>query len=257
MDRAEGKEAQEADPVGPAAGPTGSHGGDRRAPAIRKEQRRSIMTTEKVSRWRAALTLRLLDDKLREDTLAGIEKLAPQSPLMSIAAIAASYTALTTKGTKLTADVVTAAADEKVAKASAGVAAASRIAFDLELDTFKTLVENNATSAAELTSTGLPLLTQNATSRLPPDPPAQLLVRTGKAHGKARVVVAGKGYQGRFAAQVSVDPYGPTTWEYLPGAGKERKLSGYASGTKLWVRFAMVRFGMQSAWSTPVLITMP
>jgi len=42
----------------------------------------------------------------------------------------------------------------------------------------------------------------------------------------------------------------------MPGAGKQRKLSGYASGTRLWVRFAAVKYGQQSAWSTPVMLTM-
>jgi hypothetical protein len=39
--------------------------------------------------------------------------------------------------------------------------------------------------------------------------------------------------------------------------GKQRKLTGYATGTKLWVRFATVRWGMQSDWCTPVLVTIP
>ena len=87
------------------------------------------------------------------------------------------------------------------------------------------------------------------------EPPAALLVKTGKQRGKATVTVASKGYQGKFAAQVSPDPIG--TWTALPGSGKSRKLSGYATGTKLWVQFASVRHGVQSAWSTPVLVTIP
>jgi hypothetical protein len=86
-------------------------------------------------------------------------------------------------------------------------------------------------------------------------PPSALLVKTGKQHGKATVSVAAKGYQGSFAAQVSPDPIG--TWTSLPGSGKSRKLSGYATGTKLWVQFAAVRRGVQSAWCTPVLVTIP
>ncbi len=50
---------------------------------------------------------------------------------------------------------------------------------------------------------------------------------------------------------------GSGPWTALPGTGKSRKLLGYASGTKLWVRFAAVRRGLQSAWSTPVLVTIP
>lgn len=213
------------------------------------------MTTSVQSRWRAALTLRLLTDALRESTLAGIQKVAPQSPLMANPAIAASYAALGTKGTKLATDLAKAAADEKAYQLSLGTANASRAAFDLELDTLKTLVENNAQSAADLLSMGFAQFTPTTASHTMPDPPASLLVKIGKEPGKARVVVPGNGYLGHFAAQSSTDPYGANTWENLPGHGKERRLSGYASGTKLWVRFATVRYGLQSAWSTPVLVT--
>jgi hypothetical protein len=42
----------------------------------------------------------------------------------------------------------------------------------------------------------------------------------------------------------------------LPGYGKTRKVTG-PSGSKVWVRFARVRGEVQSAWSTPVLVTIP
>jgi hypothetical protein len=90
-----------------------------------------------------------------------------------------------------------------------------------------------------------------------PDPPAELLVRIGRAHGKARVSVQGPDNAGSFVAEASPDPVGPTTWTTLPGTGRQRKLAGYASGTRLWVRFARVRYGMQSDWSTPVLVIIP
>ncbi len=133
----------------------------------------------------------------------------------------------------------------------------SRQAFDLALDTFKTAVENNATSAQDVTGMGLTLLSVLKSSKTVPPAPGLILVYPGKVHGKARVVVDGKGYLGTFVAQVSPDPPGAGTWLYLPGTGKQRLLSGYASGTKLWVQFAQVRWGLQSAWSVPVLVTIP
>jgi len=48
-----------------------------------------------------------------------------------------------------------------------------------------------------------------------------------------------------------------TTWSSLPGTGKQRRLSGYATGAQIWVRFAAVRFGMQSGWSVPALVVIP
>ena len=76
-------------------------------------------------------------------------------------------------------------------------------------------------------------------------------------HGKARVAVEGKGHLGSFVAQVSTDPIGPATWTALPGNGKSRDLAGYASGTKLWVQFAQVRWGLQGPWSAPVMVIIP
>ncbi len=215
------------------------------------------MTTPVTARWRAAMNTRLLNDAERETVLAGILKAAPASALMAIPSVAASYAALVVKGPAFTSNVATAAANEKVYLTSAALRDASRVALDLELSTFKTLVDNNATTAGDVIGTGLRLLVKQTASRTPPDPPGSVIVLLGKTIGTARVVVAGKGYLGTFAAQISPDPVGPTTWVGLPGNGKERKLSGYASGTKVWVRFALVRFGMQSNWSVPVLVTFP
>jgi hypothetical protein len=209
------------------------------------------------SKWRAALNTHLLDDVARGNILAGILKVAPQSPLMANPSIAASVAALTSKGAKNTANVTLSAALEAQLKASFTQRSNSRAAFDLELLTLKALVENNATSGADITGMGFLLFVLAKASKTQPDAPAALVVTLGKVHGKARVAVQGKGYLGPHVAEVSSEPVGPTTWSTLPGTGKERKLSGYASGTKLWVRFAAVRFGMQSDWSAPALVVIP
>jgi hypothetical protein len=215
------------------------------------------MTTPSAARFRAALNPSNMDDTERQEAFAGIQKVAQQGPLFGIAAIAASYTALITKGTALSTAIAQEAADYAAYRKSVTGRDTARVTFDRELDTYKTLVQNNAASADDVSGMGLSLQTVASPSRTPPDLPAALLVHTGKQHGKARVVVAGKGYQGLFAAQVSTDPIGSAPWAPLPGVGKQRKLSGYPTGTKLWVQFATIRFGMQSAWSTPVLVTIP
>jgi hypothetical protein len=57
-----------------------------------------------------------------------------------------------------------------------------------------------------------------------------------------------------YAAEQSLDG---VTWEQLGlGHGKTRVVTG-ASGTKVWVRFATVRAGGKSEWSTPQLVTIP
>jgi hypothetical protein len=215
------------------------------------------MTTPILSRWRAAMNTRIMNDAERESTLVGIQKVAQQGTLIQVPALAASFAALGTKGVALSTAATAAAANKALYEASLSTRDLARATFDRELDTYKTLVENNAAVAGDVTSMGLSLLTVATASHTPPDPPAALIVRIGKQHGKARVRVAGKGKLGTFVAQASTDPIGAGTWSSLPGTGKQRKLAGYASGTRLWVQFAAVRFGMQSAWSVPVLVIMP
>jgi hypothetical protein len=111
----------------------------------------------------------------------------------------------------------------------------------LELE-LKSLVLSNATSEADITGMGFALLGSTTASRTKPDAPAALIVVYSKVHGKARVSV--QTTRGHFVAESSPDPIG--IWTSLPGNGKERKLSGYASGARLWVHFAQVRYGLQS-----------
>jgi hypothetical protein len=210
-----------------------------------------------IARWRAALNIHLLNDLMREQALTGIQKVAQQGALMQNPTVAASYAALSTKGTTFTAAVASVTANEKVLQASLGARTVARTTFDLELSNYKTLVENLATSSADIQSMGLVPLVVTRASKVQPDPPGALVVKLGKVHGKARVAVQGKGDLGHFVAEVSTDPIGAATWSPLPGNGKQRQLSGYATGTKLWVHFAAVVWGLQSAWSVPVLVTIP
>src|SRR5262249_7537349 len=126
-------------------------------------ERNTTMNPEPLSRWRIALNIRLLDDVERQNTLAGINKVAPQSVLVQIPSIAASFAALQTKGTTFSGDLTTAAAALKVYKAASGALKLSRAELDRELDALKTLVERNGKSEAEIVSMGfLPLLFSKA-----------------------------------------------------------------------------------------------
>ena len=211
-----------------------------------------------MSRWRVALSTSTMNDLQRASTIAGIQKVAAQSILMQIPAVAASVAALAKKGAALNASNTAVSADQKQLKQDEASREACRVAVDGELTSLKALVMNNATSLADITSMGLePLGSIVHPVHGAPDVPTALVVHTGKVHGKARVCIAQPGYQGQFAAEVSTDPPAANTWVALPGSGKQRKLSGYATGTRLWVRFAAVRYGMQSDWCTPVLVTIP
>ena len=59
-----------------------------------------------------------------------------------------------------------------------------------------------------------------------------------------------------WVVQLSHDPTNPTTWEQVNGDGNSRKIAG-ASGDSVWVRYAMLRDGQQSAWTVPVRVTIP
>jgi hypothetical protein len=92
----------------------------------------------------------------------------------------------------------------------------------------------------------------------PPATPLQVDVKIPKrARGYAVASVHETGRtRGAYDAQYSPDPYGPSSWLDLVGHGKSRRVTG-ASGTKVWIRFAQVKRGVRSEWSTPVLITIP
>jgi hypothetical protein len=213
----------------------------------------------RLARWRIALSTSVLSDLERAALVSGMQKVAPQSPLMQVPSIAASYSAITKKGATLTAASAAVAADEKQLKIDLGAREQARVALDVELLTMKTLVTANAQSAADILGMGFTPLTSAATGQTAvPDLPGPLVAIPGKVPGRARVGIDAPGrLAGSTAAEVSPDPVGANTWQPLPGSGKQRKLKGYASGTRLWVRFAPVRFGQQGAWCTPVLVTIP
>jgi hypothetical protein len=211
-----------------------------------------------MSRWRIALDTRLLNAASAGNFVGGIEKVAPQSALMQVPAVAASYAALVKKATTLGGLVTAVAADDKQLKADTTARDLAFNAVVLELLGLKSLVLSNAVTMADITAMGFAVLNSTKATRTQPDAPTLLIVKTGKAHGKASVTVNETGTKGRYVAQIATDPIGAAaSWSDLPGNGKQRKLSGYATGTKLWVHFAQVRWGLQSDWSTPVLVTIP
>ncbi len=210
-----------------------------------------------ISRLRIELDTTALNAALAGNLVVGIEKVAQQSVLIKVPAIAASYAALVGKNATLGGLVAAVVADEKQLRADTTARDFALNAVLLELVSLKSLVTSNATSEADIAAMGFTVLDTARASQTRPDPPVALIVKPGKVYGKARVTVHETGTRGCYAAEVSADPVTEASWSSLPGNGKQRKLSGYASGTKLWVRFAQVRYGLQSDWCTPVLVTIP
>jgi hypothetical protein len=206
-----------------------------------------------MSRWRVALNTKLLDDLEKQSLGATIVKMAPQSALYGIPAIAASVAAIKTKTAALKAGNDSVDADEKQLKADIAIRDTARLGLDTELVTLKSLLVNNATQASDITGLGFGII-DLPQSTAQPDLPV-VTVTMSQKHGSAKVSVVG-GTGKRFLAEAAPDPNaGP--WTLLPGTGRSRRFKGLASGTKIWVRFAQVRYNQQSAWSIAVLVSIP
>jgi hypothetical protein len=199
-----------------------------------------------------------MSDEEMAAAVAGIQKLAPSSPLMKNAGIAASFTALGAKATAFTTALSAVSADHQQLRDDQEARDASRILVEGELDALRGLVVNAASGTGDLTGMGFTPATPATPSRTVPAAPAIVIVRPEKAHGRARVTVQETGTaRGSYVAESTPDPLSATSvWSLFPGNGKQRIVTG-PTGTKVWVRFAQVRYGLQSDWSTPVLVTLP
>jgi len=210
-----------------------------------------------VPRYLAALELSAFDDTELHKLVADVVASSKTSPLVLgdptlaviIAALATSDADLTTAGTAVDTD------RNKLRLDIAAEAKARSVVVGF-LRLVVTAVTNVAASPAEVQAAGLPAAPPRVPANQPPATPQQLDVtfpRTG--HGKATVTVHETGTRRHaYAAQQSLDG---VHWIQLGvGQGKTRAVTG-ASGSQLWVRFAMVRGQLQSPWSTPVLVTLP
>jgi hypothetical protein len=124
-----------------------------------------------------------------------------------------------------------------------------------EIRAFAALATKNGRSRAEVQDAGLGSCWPAPRSRAPA-PPASVVQRAPKkGYGKTRVIAEDPGpIRHDFVAEQSRDG---VTWTQLgTGHGKTRVVTG-PSGAELLVRFATVRRGRQSAWSTPLRVIIP
>jgi hypothetical protein len=218
------------------------------------------MARSLAQRQHVELDFSQLADKDLHDLVGAIKLAAPTSQLvLNSQPMQASLAALLTKDTAF-AQAGTAVTNDR-AKLKTDLATEVTCRSDIvgEIRCFATLAENGSKLAGDLQGAGLPARARAAKKSLPPDTPESIdTVLPKKGHGKATVSVHETGKTRRqYAAEYSLDPYGPTTWAPLgKGYGKSRLVTG-ASGTKIWVRFATVRGQLQSDWCTPVLVTIP
>ncbi len=208
-----------------------------------------------VPRFLAMLELSRMTDPETHALVADVQLAAKTSQIVQgNPTIQASAAALATKDAALATNNQTVAADRAKLHVDVGAEAVARSDVLGELRTYATLVTNVAKSYADIHAAGLPPLGPRQPRNTPPTVPVAINTRIPKrGHGKITVYVDDPG-QHRYVAQQSTDE---TNWTALGiGYGKTRVLTG-ASGTKVWVRFAMVRGQLVSDWSTAVLVTIP
>jgi hypothetical protein len=199
-----------------------------------------------------------LDDADRHLMVQNMKAAAPTSQVfLNSPSLQTLLGQLVAQDATLTTSNAAVAADRLKLKTDTANETTARGTLDGITRTMVALVETGAKSPADIQQAGLVPLPPRQTSTLPPAVPEQIdmtIPKTG--HGKVRVSVHETGgKRGQYVAQSSPDPIG--TWSPLGvGLGKTRTVTG-ASGTKVWVRFAQVRAGAQSDWSTPVLVTLP
>jgi hypothetical protein len=168
----------------------------------------------------------------------------------------ATVAALATDDASLTTANKTVEADKNQLRLDVTAAAQARSLVVGGVRSVITAVTNVAKSPADLQAAGIPPAPPRPPANQPPTVPAQIDVTYPKTwHGKARATVFDTDpTRYAYVAQQSADG---TNWTQLGvGHGKMRTVTG-ASGTKVWVRFAMVRAQLQSDWSAPVLVTIP
>jgi hypothetical protein len=211
-----------------------------------------------IPRYLAALELSTqTDDELH--TLAGDIGLAAKTSALvlgntqmqaSVAAVATSDTALATANQMV---------DDDHTKLRIDIAAQAFARSDLlgAIRTYGSFVAGGAKSPADVHAAGLPPLGPRPARNTPPTVPVIINNKAPKTgHGTTTVSVGDNlPTRHQYVAQQSLD--GGTTWAQLGvGHGTTRVVTG-ASGTKVWVRFAMVRGQLQSDWCTPVMVTIP
>jgi hypothetical protein len=222
-------------------------------------KRQDLMRTL-IPRYLAAISLSRLDDDGLHQIAGAVKQASPTSALVAAnPAMAASVAAMEKKDAAFTKSGETVTETRNKLKVDIAADAQCRSDLEGEIRTYVTFASNDAKSPADVHAAGLPPAPPRPPKNQPPAVPDQIDAKAPKrGHGKITVSVHETGpTRHEYVAQWSPDPVGPSSWAALGvGHGKTRSVTG-ASGTKVWVRFAMVRGQLQSDWSTPILVTLP
>ncbi len=210
-----------------------------------------------VPRFLATLELSSMSDEALHTLAADIVQAAKTSPLVAASpTMQACVATLAARDAALASCNETVAADRAKLHVDIGAEALARADFLGIVRTYSTLVTSDARSYADVHTAGLPARGPRAPRNAAPTVPTGITnhpPRTG--HGMTRVVVEETGpTKHKYVAQQSLNG---VDWTQLGvGNGKTRVVTG-ASGTQVWVRFAMVRGQRVSDWSIPIQVTIP
>jgi hypothetical protein len=198
-----------------------------------------------------------LTDAERADLVTNITQNAPQADLYkNQPPIQAAVATLATAGAAFTKSVAAVAASEGLLVSQKETRDNDRASLDRALALLSALVQNGAVTDADALAMGLRTFHPPAKTTVVA-PPDGAVVKPAKAHGKFTATAHDLLGRRHFAAQLSPDPVTGTSWVDLPGNGKQRRLSGYPSGSTQWVRFAALRGQERSAWCAPVAVVVP
>jgi hypothetical protein len=203
------------------------------------------------------LDVNTLDETSLDALATAIGQNAPQGTLYAgSTAIQACVTTITASNTKYKAAGVAVIADQAKLLSDQQAQADARASLVTSVVQLKGLVETSAKSTADVKGTGFAPLEKSA--------PAPIAIPTGvdifypkTGHNRAKVSALQSGNDKRFGAQFCLDPLASNTWTDMAGDGKSHWLTGYKTGTVIWVRFRTVRGHLTSDWCTPVSVTIP
>ena len=201
------------------------------------------------------LSTALLTDKGRENLVAAIGDNAPKSDLYkAFTTIQVSVADLIKDGGDFTKMLATVAITEALLASQRQSLSALRAKVDGDLISLRGLTETKGTSPADAKAIGFRTW-DRAVHAHPMDAPDGAAMKVGKRKGQYRLVVLDSLGRVHFTAQLSTN--GGQSWTDMPGKGKQRKPTGYASGTALQIRFAALYGQESSSWSTPFSFTVP
>ena len=203
---------------------------------------------------RAELTLSQMDPQGREDFANAFGKVAPGSPKYAESqALQDSVAKVVQHGLDIGAKARNVSVKRKELATAEAELFAVQTAFDKAAGVCVKIAESVCTTPEELASLGLKPRGAKGPS-VPLVVPTDITVKPGKDKGS--IFAHAKRIPGilNYLAEISTDPFDPETWKPLQGTNAMRRLTGYVSGARYWIRFATARGDQQSAWSDPVAV---